>query len=220
MDTVDLPNHIQMRVVASDSSCSDDSEDDDSSSDEGDNSHPTPSDSLGFVPIVLGVVATLTCVGTVSWGCVHPRIDCRVSWPTLSDAARFRPQQTLFAVGVLLTSLLWVTTVLLLHWHSRLQPDTSRHRVLSSAILLCGLASSMCLLALGFTDTRAHYADHRSATVWPNPFSVSLSQMALSEYAVVASLVVFVATLQHELGLLTPLVEAKYFVLLRRAKGK
>ncbi|RHY92709.1 hypothetical protein DYB37_002683 [Aphanomyces astaci] len=165
MDTVDLPNHIQIRVVASDSSSSDDSEDDDSSSDEGDDSHPTPSDSLGFVPIVLGVVASLTCVGTVSWGCVHPRIDCRVSWPTLSDAARFRPQQTLFAVGVLLTSLLWVTTVLLLHWHSRLQPDTSRHRVLSSAILLCGLASSMCLLALGFTDTRAHYADHRSATV-------------------------------------------------------
>ncbi|ETW08444.1 hypothetical protein H310_01025 [Aphanomyces invadans] len=176
---------------------------------------------------------------------------------------------------MLLSSLLWATTLLLFHWHSRLV-SAHRHRVLISGILLCGLVSAMSILALGFMDTRLHLAGHNNAAVlfftsswttvglicllrrrlskpppssinviaegaaaiglvscafrgvaalctsevFPNLLSLSPSHVALAEYAIVAALATFAATLSHEVAVLTPLVEAKYFSILQRGKGK
>ncbi|KAF0690425.1 Aste57867_18157 [Aphanomyces stellatus] len=122
-------------------------------------------DSLGFVPLVLGATVVVTTGGTITWSCFHPRIDCRASLPTLSAAARFRPQQYLFTCGMFLASLLWLTTLLLFHWHARLVLHDARSRVLSSATLLPGLVSAFSLLALAFLDIRSHPDGHGAATV-------------------------------------------------------
>ncbi|OQR99053.1 hypothetical protein ACHHYP_07436 [Achlya hypogyna] len=127
---------------------------------------------LAAVPVLLAVVAIATDLGTILWGCRHPRVDCTQAYPTLAEASRFRPQQYLYMVGLCSTSVLWATTLGLLHWFLRLTLPSSQ-RLVAHVIAVVGGVASLALLCLAVFDTRAHPEGHTAAavlvitSVWP-----------------------------------------------------
>ncbi|CAK4941498.1 unnamed protein product [Aphanomyces euteiches] len=143
----------------SSSASSEDSEDD---SDDSDDELETK-DSLGVVPLVLAIVVLVTCIGTVLWGCRHPRIDCKVDWPTVASAARFHPQSSLFTIGLVLSGLLSLTTLLLFHWHARITlVETS---IATSATLVAGLVLVASMFAVAFWDSRSYSVSYTNGTI-------------------------------------------------------
>lgn len=127
-------------------------------------------DNVGYIAWLVPLTGLSAMVGTEVLACAH-HFTCSENYPTLSYAATFRPEGYVFALGMCLTALFILASIVLFFWYVQLRMRTSlRERprndvMIVYACLGFGVSTSLSLIGLAVLDMRAYHDAHILSTI-------------------------------------------------------
>jgi hypothetical protein len=123
-------------------------------------------DSIAFVALMIPICGISTMIGTIVLSC-RQRFDCSEKYPTLSYAATFKPEGTVFMAGMCTTALFIQATIGLFYWFLRLKLSYAHRqsRRLMLSVLSSGSFAAFSLFMLAVLDMGNYHDSHILFTI-------------------------------------------------------